>query len=274
MRTFAVCFAGLALFFAACGGGSQGTAMKDGVAEELPAETVQGQAIKQRKLIRTAEIDLLVDNAESSSDQIASMARSLGGFVAASTIEKGHRRAGARLVLRVPESRFDDALDALKGLAKEVARKSVVTEDVTGRYVDLEARRRSLQLTESELEKLLAESRAQKRSAVEIVAIYKELTEIRTQREQVQGQKQSLDGRIALATIRVALFLDRAALAAAEPAWKPLETVESSFTSLVKVLKVLAEVVIFIVIVVLPVLILVLIPSWWMIRRFRKGRTN
>jgi len=281
MKALTVCVAILILVIAACDNGSSSPAGKavarqPAVAQQAAAADVAAAAAeRQRKLIRTADVGLLVDDAAAASARITELARSFGGFVAESTLEKRPRRAGARLVLRIPVTRFDEALTALKSLAKDVARITVSAEDVTDRYVDLEARRRSLALAESELEKLLSESRAQNRNAAEIMAIYKELTEIRTQREQEQGLKQSLDNRIALSTIRVALYLDKEALAAATPAWKPLDAVDSSFASLIHVLKALVDAVIFFAIVLLPVLILIGIPVWllvkWQGRRRKEG---
>ena len=275
MKTPIVGLAGLLLFLAACGDSMLGleVASEAGprLAKGLVAED-EADALKQRKLIRTAEIDLLVDSAEAASDRVSQLARTFGGFVSESSIHTRGHRTGAHLVLRIPVAKFDEAIAALKGLAKEVSRVDIATEDVTDRYIDIEARRRSLQVTESELEKLLAESRAQNRSAEEIVAIYKQLSEIRTQREQAQGQQQALDNRIALTTIRVGLYLDPEALAAAQPAWKPFGAVQSSFDALVQVLKALVEAAIFALIVVVPLALLLAVPLWWLVRRWRRRR--
>ncbi|MBN2492402.1 MAG: DUF4349 domain-containing protein [Planctomycetes bacterium] len=273
MKPLVVGLAGLLLFLAACGepmGLDMASKAAPRQAQGLLAE--EADALPQRKLIRTAEIDLLVDNAEAASDRVSQLARTFGGFVSESSMHTRGHRTGAHLVLRIPVAKFDEAIVALKGLAHEVSRVDIAAEDVTDRYVDIEARRRSLELTESELEKLLAESRTQQRSADEIVAIYKQLSEIRTQREQAQGQQQALDNRIALTTIRVGLYLDREALAAARPAWKPLDAVQSSCAALVRVLKALAEAAIFALIVVLPLALLLALPLWWFVRRWRRGR--
>ena len=88
-----------------------------------------------------------------------------------------------KMTLRVPVERLEEALSAIRKLAGRVEREQQRVEDVTDRFVDLEARLRTLRATEAELQALLAESRQKARKVEEIMAVYRELTEIRSQIE-------------------------------------------------------------------------------------------
>jgi hypothetical protein len=224
-----------------------------------------------RKLIRTVELQLAVKDTEAAARQVEALASSLGGYVADVNAQRVESLMHYQMTLRVPAERLDEALSALRKLAVRVDREQVATEDVTDRYIDLAARLRTLQATEAELRELLAESRERQRKVEDVMAIYRELTEIRSQIEQIQGQLNALDKLAALSTLKLSLYPDVAAAPIVRDEWRPLETVRGSARTLVKILRVLADVAIFFVIVILPVALL-FVALIWLARRLRRRR--
>ena len=232
----------------------------------------QDNAPASRQLVRTADLSMAVDDTEAAAQQIHQLASSLDGYVSSFT---GQRRDGVlfySMTLRVPNDKLDAALESLKKLASSVDQESLSTEDVTDRVIDLGARLRTLTATEAELQALLAESRARNRGAEDIMAIYRELTEIRSKIEQLQGQLKDLQSRVALSAINLSLRPTQSARPVLGGRWQPVDTARSAARALVHVLRFLVDAAIFIVIVVLPVVALILGVPLLILRRLWRGR--
>lgn len=217
-------------------------------------------AARSRKLIRRLDFHLVVRDTEGAAQQLQRLAVSLGGFVSDLNASRSGGVLHYQMTLRVPAERLDRAREEIRRLAVRVEKERMSTEDVTDQFVDLEARMRSLQLTESELRELLAESRERSRKAGEVMEIYRELTGIRTQIEQIQGQLNALQNLVGLSTIQLSLEPDAAATPLVAEGWRPGETVRDAFGSLLGFLRWAADLAIVLIIVVLPAAILLLVP--------------
>jgi hypothetical protein len=156
-------------------------------------------------------------------------------------------------------------------MASRVDREQNAVEDVTSQYIDLDARIRTLKATEAELQALLAESRQRGRKVEEIMAVYRELVEIRSQIEQIQAQLNSFDRLASFSTIRLELNPTEGAKPVAEAGWQPGDTLRSSFLMLVAFLRWLVDFLIFAAIVLLPIGLLVAGVAL-IVRRVLRGR--
>lgn len=223
-----------------------------------------------RKLIRTVDLDLRVDDPDAAADQIRELAAEAGGYVAEVNAYRREELLHYRISIRIPADELDAVVDAVKLLAVEVEHEHLRTEDVTEKFVDLEARLRTLRLTEGELQALLADARSQGSKADEIIAIYRHLTEIRTSIEQLQGQLNALDSLITYSTVNLELTPTEAARPLVTDRWRPSETVRGSVRALVGSLEVIADLAIMLVIVVVPIALLVVLIVWLTIKAFRK----
>lgn len=213
----------------------------------------QRSPVIPRKLIRTVDLQLEVKDSADVAKKVQALVDRLGGYVAASNAQRQGELFVYTLTLRVPADHFAQALDSLRAFAVRIDREHQQVEDVTDQYIDLDAHRRTLEATETELRGLLAESRQRGRKADEIMEIYKQLVEIRTQIEQIQTQISSYDKLAALSTINLQLVPTEAARPVADQSWQPADTVRSSARSLVDFLQWLVDFLIYAVIVLLPV---------------------
>ena len=161
-------------------------------------ETVQRQVISQ------GSVSLDVEDVPSAAVQVRLIAEGVGGFVEHLTSTGVEERQQSTITIRVPQPEFFNVFDRIKLLGK-VLNENAGSEDVTERFIDLEARLKSAAREEMSLLSLL--ERAEKVS--EILTIERELSRIRTELEQVQGQLNFLERRVSLATITVALFPPR-----------------------------------------------------------------
>lgn len=217
-------------------------------------------AARSRKLIRRLEVYLVVKDTEAAAQRLQQLAASLGGFVSDLNAGRSEGVLHYQMTLRVPTERLDRAREEIRGIALRVEREQMSTEDVTDQYVDLAARMQSLQATETELRELLAESRERSRKVGDVMEIYRELTGVRTNIEQIQGQLNALQGLVSLSTIQLTLEPDAAGKPIAAGGWRPNETVRESFSVLVGFLQGLADLLIFFVVVGLPVALVIVIP--------------
>ncbi|HEX5716766.1 MAG TPA: DUF4349 domain-containing protein [Thermoanaerobaculia bacterium] len=231
-------------------------------------------AVRSRKLIRRLDVHLVVRDTEAAAQRLQQLAASLGGFVSDLNAGRSEGVLHYQMTLRVPAERLDRAREEIRGIALRVEREQMSTEDVTDQYVDLDARMRSLQTTESELQELLAESRERSRKVGEVMEIHRELTGVRTQVEQIQGQLNALQNLVGLSTIQVSLEPDAAGKPIAAGGWHPNETVRSSFSVLVGFLQGLADLVIFLVVVALPVALVILIPVLLLRKAWKRWGTK
>lgn len=231
-----------------------------------------------RKLVRTVDLQLEVKESAAVARQIETLVARLGGYVSASNAQRQGELLTYTLTVRVPVDRYDQALAGIRGYAVRIDREHGQVEDVTDQYVDLDARRRTLEATETELRGLLAESRQRGRKVGEIMEVYQQLIGVRTQIEQIQGQMNAFDKQAALSTINVELVPTEAAKPVTDGAWQPSDTVRSSLRSLLGFLQWLLDFLIYALIVLLPVALVIvaaLLAVRWLWRRlgrpFRRG---
>jgi hypothetical protein len=206
-----------------------------------------------RKLIRTFNLQLEVRDTEQAAKQVQALVSRLGGYVASANGRRQGEVFYYSLTVRVPVEHVDEALAAVRALAVRIDGEQQQVEDVTDQYIDLDARMRTLTATETELRALLAESRQRGRKVSEIMEVYRELVEIRSQIEQIQTKLNSFDKLAALSTINLTLAPTEAAKPVAGGEWRPGDTARGSVRTLVAFLRWLLDFAIFAVIVLLPV---------------------
>ncbi|MCX7707891.1 MAG: DUF4349 domain-containing protein [Anaerolineae bacterium] len=214
----------------------------------------------ERMIIRTANLNVVVSDTAQAQSAIIDAVNGMGGYVADASAWREGEQLRARLTVRVPAEKLDALLAAVKALSVRVQQENITGRDVTEEYTDLKAQLVNLEATERELRELLTEVRQKTGKAEDVLAIYRELTQIRGEIERVQGRMQYLNNLSALATLTVELIPDVLARPVVEPGWRPLETVKNAGRALVNTLKGLVDALIWIVIVVIPVLIILAIP--------------
>ncbi len=222
--------------------------------------------VPTRKLIRTVDLELRVDDSDAAAESIRRLTEEAGGYVSEINAYRVEGLLHYSISIRVPVDGLDAVVARLKSLAAEVEREHLRTEDVTEQFVDLEARLRTLQLTEGELQALLAEARSRGSKADDIMTIYGYLTEIRTNIERLQGQLNALANLAAYSTVNLELAPTEAAQPLTGDTWRPSETVRGSLRTLVGAFKGLIDLTIFLVIVVAPICLVVGLVVWLAIK--------
>ncbi|MBS1253044.1 MAG: hypothetical protein MAG451_02089 [Anaerolineales bacterium] len=228
--------------------------------------------LDSRKVIRTADLTLVVEDTQTAVNQLRSLANTLGGYVADANLwqVKEDLMRGS-VTLRIDARNFDDALDRVKQIALEVQRENIGSQDVTQEYTDLKARLRNLEATEQELLALLSDVRKQTHSADEVLQVYRELTRIREEIEQIKGRMQYLENQISLATINVEL-IPKEEKPIIQAGWQPGQTLRDALGALASAGQWFVNSAIWLVVFVLPVGVVVALPLVLIVAGIRRWR--
>jgi hypothetical protein len=232
--------------------------------------------VSERMIVRTADLSLVVDDTEQTLEDIEDLVTELDGYISNLQTWRVNEQLAATVTLRIPERSFGEARERIKDLATEVESENVSGQDVTEEYVDLEARLHNLEVAETELLELLASAQETRQDAESILAIYREVTSIRGQIEQIQGRMQYLEDATSLATLTVSLTPEEEEEPVVEPGWEPLRQARDALRALVNALKVLADLLIWVALFILPLVAILALPfvliwlGWFLWRRRRR----
>ena len=158
-----------------------------------------------RKIIRNGNLTIEVNSTSEAQQKVTSIAEANGGFVVTSeakqreSAEPERRTLDIKLVVRVPAERFGAALEAIHGLANTLKEENVTGQDVTEEFIDLEARIR----TQKALEVQFLEIMKQARKVEDALEVQRQIADVRTDIEKLEGRKRFLENRSSLSTITV-----------------------------------------------------------------------
>jgi Domain of unknown function (DUF4349) len=162
-------------------------------------------AAADRKIIRNADVTLEVDSTTDAQHRVTSIAEANGGFVVTSEakqrehVDPSKRTIDIKLVVRIPSEKFGTALDQIKQLAGNLPAENVTGQDVTEDFIDLEARIK----TQRALELQFLAIMKQADSVVEALEVQRQIADVRTDIEKLEGRKRFLENRSSLSTITV-----------------------------------------------------------------------
>lgn len=174
------------------------------------ATVVAGRVGPAASIIRTGELDVVVENVRTAADEAGRILRAAGGNVEAEERGNSDRSASAVLRLRVPPEAFDTTIAALSALGEERNRR-LGNDDVTEQVIDLDSRLSTQRASVERVRALLADAEDLR----EVVAIEAELTRRIADLESLEARLTALTGQVDLATITLRLTATDAPIAAA-----------------------------------------------------------
>jgi hypothetical protein len=158
-----------------------------------------------RRIIRNADITIEVPSTTDAQHRVTSIAEAHGGFVVTSEAKQresndpAHRTLDIKLVVRVPSNQFGSAFDEIRKLAGNTPAEQVTSQDVTEDFIDLEARIK----TQKALEVQFLEIMRQAHKIEDALEVQRQIAEVRTEIEKLEGRKRFLENRSSLSTINV-----------------------------------------------------------------------
>ena len=210
----------------------------DGFAPEV--DTEDASSVNDQLIIKTATLNMRVDDVEKSVSDLQELANNFDGFVKSSQLGSSNnisyyestqpdQPTYATVVLRVPADRFDEAITHIKSIADKVFSEAISGQDVTEEYTDLQARLDNLQAAEAQLLELYERSG----TIEEILKVQQQITSIRGQIEQTQGRMDYLQDRAKLSTITVSLTEKKIDPVIEDEDWTPMTAIREAVRDLI-----------------------------------------
>jgi hypothetical protein len=166
----------------------------------MPSTHTVGDSVVSSMIIRTGEASVQVDSVERGIRAVRALAGHVGGYIANSSISQGaDQMHSATLEIKIPASRFDDAINGLQPIG-HLESVSVSAEDVGEEFVDVAARAANGHKLEQRLIDILG-TRTGKLS--DVLAVERELARVREEIERQEGRMRYLRTRAALSTLSI-----------------------------------------------------------------------
>ena len=221
------------------------------VAGGVGATGANGEVVQDgAKIVRTGSLQLDVKDVKASLNTARDTITGMGGYIGASQQSSDGKSIVASVTYRIPEARWEDALAALRLLGDEVGENTDAAE-VTNQIVDLAARIRNLQASETALVRHAADAA----KIADLLEIESRLSDVRGQIEQLTAQQKNLENQAAYGTLAVTFGTEVAAVQKAAAQWDPKTEVDRAGASLIGFLQTLTTAGIWFAIVWLPMLI-------------------
>ncbi len=160
----------------------------------------------EREIAISTQITLTTKNFDNSRAGLETIRKRHNGYFSQITIASP-ADASRTLdgVLRVPADHLTAVMSELRQLGR-VASESQIADDVTKESVDLDARLTNAHNTEQRLTALLRDRAG---SLSDVLAVEKEIDEVRGRIEQMEAQKKTLVNRVDFATIAIKITEER-----------------------------------------------------------------
>lgn len=177
-----------------------------------------------RMIIRTGNIDIVVEDVQVAIDDITQLAESMQGFVVTSMTWRSGNALFGTISIRVPADSYNSVLKIIRDTAIEVNSENTSASDVTEQYIDLKAKLSNLEATEKQLLLIM-----EKATTVEdILKVQSQLSATRSEIERTKGSIQYIERTTAMSLLQIDLqqaklyaeiTVDRAVVLAREPVY-------------------------------------------------------
>ncbi|HZS59941.1 MAG TPA: DUF4349 domain-containing protein [Gemmatimonadaceae bacterium] len=182
-----------------------------------PVSVVESESVAPM-IIRTGQVSIEVDSVDSAVAQVRALAKSFGGYIGSSSIQRGTENPRtATLTVDVPEERLDGVLGQLNPIGR-VETVNMTARDVGEEYVDFEARMANSKREEQQLLVLLATRTGKLK---DVLDVEQELANVRGEIEHAEGHLRYLKAHSAMSTLDVTVH-EHATVLAEAPGQHPI----------------------------------------------------
>lgn len=156
----------------------------------------------ERKLIKEGYIEFETKNMADTRNQVLDVVKKFKGYISSDQEFTSPGRISNTMVIRIPAPSFDSALALIGKDVRKFDRKEVFIKDVTEEFLDVEARLN----TKRELEQRYIELLKQAGKISEIMEIERELAQLRSDVESIEGRYKYLTNQVALSTLNITFY--------------------------------------------------------------------
>lgn len=155
-----------------------------------------------RKLIKEGFLTFETDGLAETRQKLTHAILSQQGYISNEQQYRSPDRLSQVLTVRVPSANFDKLLAIISEEAKHFDEKNITVHDVTEEYIDLSARLN----TKKELEKRYLDLLKRAGSVKDLVDIERELANVRSEIEAMEGRLKYMDKQVDFSTLTVTFY--------------------------------------------------------------------
>ena len=170
---------------------------------DMPLNAIEGgieELQTEHMLIWIGSMTIEVSSISNAATQVSAKTLEAGGYIESSSQNNYNERPTSSLTLRVPSGKLDELLGSLDGVG-EITSKRLFSEDVTERYVDMQARLGTKKKLRDRLQKLLDRADEVK----DVLAIEKELTRLQADIDSMTARLKTMKGKVDLSSLTITL---------------------------------------------------------------------
>jgi len=167
-----------------------------------PNQQTNEEQERTKKIIKTGGIDFQTDNIDEAYNKIRKLLPKYDAYIENENQSKTTQRISFNLTIRAPSVVYDTLYSHLSTLAYRLDNRYSNVEDVTMRYYDLTTRITNKKALESRYVELLKQASEIK----DILDIERNLNQVRTEIEQLQGQFNYLSKQVNFSTINLSFY--------------------------------------------------------------------
>ncbi|MBL7835128.1 MAG: DUF4349 domain-containing protein [Cyclobacteriaceae bacterium] len=168
-----------------------------------PKQPAAGDAVAaERKLIRNGALSFETSDVKKTKTTIDAICKELNAYISNESQNNYSSRLQYNQTIRVTADKFDLLIQKVEAEASRVEGKNVNTEDVTEEFIDVEARLK----TKKDLETRYREILKQAKTVEEIITIERQIAEVRSDIESMEGRLKYLSSQVAYSTLTVSFY--------------------------------------------------------------------
>jgi hypothetical protein len=158
---------------------------------------------KNRKLIWTADLEFQVKNVNKSTEEINALSATYNGFVSNMYLANNSNRISNTITVRIPNSKFQLLVSAIKGESIYMDRANISSEDVTEEFVDIDARLKAKREVRDRYIEVLKTKTGSVKDIIEAEEAIRVITE---EIEAKEGRLRFLNDRVDLSTVTITMY--------------------------------------------------------------------
>ena len=152
----------------------------------------------ERKLIKNGNVTLQVQDLSEGESAVEKWCKELNGYISYSSSDE----YSAYFTVKIPSASFDKAMESV-GDFGQVKNRNVSTQDVSEQYYDLKTRLETKKILQTNFKQYLEKAS----NITDILKIERELNNVTSDIESMEGQLRRLSNQIDFSTISISLIL-------------------------------------------------------------------
>lgn len=168
----------------------------------FPAITKNGNADWDRKIIKTADVQLQVKDYKMFNTSVHNSLKQYGAYIAGESQQETDYRIENTITIKVPVAQFDALVNSFGGDGIKIMNKNISTADVTGETVDTKARMQAKIAVRDKYLQLLKQAK----NMNEILQVQNEINDIQEDIEAANGRINYLQHSSAYSTINLSYY--------------------------------------------------------------------